>query len=255
MYILFLDESGGPAIPGPNSKTAENVFVFGGVILRSSEWKKVQSYLNRLKTKYSIPIDQELKWGNLIRRSGPAAGLTSDDILRFLGDLAPAVKPFVTGVATVVFKAEAAAQYPYIRNEDDIYNSGLRYCLQRFGNFFSDNPGIRDEAIVVGDHRDDKKDNRLRKHYEELVYLSRTFHGDLSRVIEGLFVQVSHFSIGVQLADFLVGSIYQLYEKGKPQYFDILKGWMRSKNGTYMGYGLAEFPRKNKSLAVSGSRP
>jgi hypothetical protein len=103
--------------------------------------------------------------------------------------------------------------------------------------------------MVIADQRNQKADNRLRRHFEELVREGGTYYNDLNgMIVEGLLLQNSAYSVGIQIADFLVGSVYRKFSKGDSTYFDLIAPILRKpKNATsptsYYGHGLVLFPK------------
>lgn len=262
--MYFLDEAGQDAIPDLNPKldpVQDNYFVFGGVIIWSPEWRQIREIVRRTKEDFHITLREELKWRNLVRRSGPASHLTEDQALAYVKNLAERLTGLVTGIVAVIFKNESyrlAQRHPkrYIKSGEDIYHQAFRYCLQRLALFLHDKSDTEEEAIVVADRRSDQQDNRLRRHFEELVYESTQrilYKGSFERVVEGLFLQVSHYSVGVQLADILAGAVHQKYAKGGSRWYQYVEPWLRrSPSGQILGWGLIEHPnaRMRKFLAT-----
>jgi hypothetical protein len=233
--------------------------VIGGVWLQSQRWREALATVQGIKTTYRIRTDVELKWKNLVRRTGAADHLTEARVASFLADLGSQLTGIVAAVCVIVDKRAAVGMgLDYLKTDEHIYHTGLRYCLQRLAFSLRETPEP-DGAIVIADSRGDTKDNRIRRYFEDLIYGNVRFAAtDLTEVVEGLFFQKSHYSLGIQLADFIVGAVFQKYEKELGAGLAALEPWLRrSPRGTIAGWGLIEVPspgQKAKTTA-SGSRP
>lgn len=76
--------------------------------------------------------------------------------------------------------------------------------------------------MLVQDSRDFKQDSELRSFYDRL--LKRGTHWTkLPNIIEGIFLTPSHFSVGIEFADFCVGAIYRHITKKDSDYFSVIK--------------------------------
>jgi hypothetical protein len=65
-------------------------------------------------------------------------------------------------------------------------------------------------------------------------------------LIEGLFLAPSHLSIGIQLADIVVGAVFRKFEHEDNRWFDLLEpSWRKSPKGKKEGFGLIKFPSKD----------
>lgn len=149
-------------------------------------------------------------------------------------------------IATVT-SIENAYLKPYIKSNDDLYwftykplTEGFQYYLQDISRLV----GSKINGIIICDHRERTQDDNIRKLHAKLL---ETKNGDNSskyeNLIEGLFLTPSHLSIGIQLADMVVGSIFRKFEHNDDRWFKLLEScWERSASDNLDGYGLVKFP-------------
>lgn len=65
-----------------------------------------------------------------------------------------------------------------------------------------------------------------------------------NRMIEGLLLQDSCHSIGIQVADFVAGAIHRAYSTEDAEIARILKPRIRTKkDGTVQGHGIVHHPK------------
>lgn len=243
MYMLFVDESGVTRIPRQPDPDV-NYFAFGGVIINSRQWRNAMVAVETCRTRNRIRPGSELKWRHLIRAEGAFSGLSEPDRLAFYGDLFStlASNNLAMGIVVIVDKYRSS-QRPYINSPEDIYRRGFRYCLQRFLHFLADNPD-GESALVVADRRQKDQDEKLQWHYNELMnppyaWASGRAMTQLDRIVEGLMIQDSAKSLGLQVADLLVGGVLQRYKRADPRWYNLASPVLRkSPSGQVQGYGL-----------------
>jgi hypothetical protein len=64
-------------------------------------------------------------------------------------------------------------------------------------------------------------------------------------LVEGILFQVSHYSVGVQIADLIAGAIYQKDARNDSSWFDLWNPVLRkSPNGYVAGYGYVTFGQR-----------
>lgn len=243
MYMLFVDESGTTRIPQtPNPD--ENYFAFGGVIIHSRQWRSALLEVETCRTRNRIPPG-ELKWRDLIRGEGVFARLSETDRLTFYGELFArlANNNLAIGIVVVVDKYHSYHRRSYINSPEDIYRRGFRYCLQRLLHFLADHPD-GESALVVADKRQKDQDNKLQWHYHELMsapyaWASGRAMTQIDRIVEGLMIQDSVKSLGLQVADLLVGGVLQRYKRADNRWYKLASPVLRrSPSGHVQGYGL-----------------
>lgn len=107
--IAFLDESGVPEIPALARKpeALDNVFCFGLCFSGIHYWQEMKTAFRDACEAFGIPLDRELKWSNLMRKSGPARHLTDNRVYEFVEALTQSLDADkFNGVAVSLWKDE-----------------------------------------------------------------------------------------------------------------------------------------------------
>ena len=106
---------------------------------------------------------------------------------------------------------------------------------------------VDDVGIIVVDNRFREDDARLRRFFSDLTRDGSPY-SHLERLVEGLFLGPSHFSIGLQCAD-LVCAITAAAERGNGQARGYLKRLLprfatHPATGELEGVGIKRFPEQ-----------
>jgi len=248
MHILFVDESGTPSKPDAVEKS---YFVVGAAIVPEHSWHPLRDALLGLKARFGIR--GEIKWryfapGNDESRN-PMRGLdaaTRNEIRSAIYKIVAKDKSIRTLAA--ICSPKAAYALPHVEDQGDIYHLAYKAVTERFQFHLQDisAPGRRELGIVVCDHRGTQDDKRLRAHHEKLLHSGAEFVANYKNLVEGLFLQPSNLSIGIQIADLVAGAVWRAYQKQDTQWFDLVKPTLRrSHTGEVNGYGLVKVPKFN----------
>jgi len=249
-HISFLDEAGVPEIPALSKSSIDPVFCIANVFMPMHYWRDLQQIYNEVRSNFGIPVEEELKWRNLLRGTGPAADLHSEGgcdafIESFVNRLDP---DQFRAVGVSVFKDDVFKAKRYIREGQDIYNAAVLFALQRLQNEINDCYGedAHCPCIVIADSRQrGGQDNRLRKFVDNAMGGTGGIWVNFEKsLVEGILFQVSHYSVGVQIADFLAGALYQKDVRGDDRFYKLWKPVLRkSATGTISGYGYVRWRR------------
>jgi hypothetical protein len=249
MHILFVDESGTPPKPG---KTSPKYFVVGGVIIPEGAWHRLRDAVLGLKLRYGIR--GEIKWRYFAPENedaqNPMRALPHDrrnqiraEMLRILTSEAS-----VKAVACVCSPG-AAYEMPSVNTPEDLYHGTYKPVTERFQYYLQDlsrSIGSKQYGIIVADHRGRQEDRRLRSHHQKLLHANAEHISTYSNLIEGLFLQPSNLSVGIQLADLAAGAIWRKYERGDSTWYDLLAPCIRtSASGVVDGHGIVKYPKGN----------
>lgn len=151
----------------------------------------------------------------------------------------------VRSIACIVSSA-AAYDMPSVNDQQDLYHLGYKGITERFQYYLQDlsrELGARQHGIVVADHRGSNDDKLLRQVHQKLLHSKGEFISSYGNLIEGLFLEPSHLSVGIQLADLVAGAVWRRFERDDPVWFDAVEAtFRRSKNGAVEGYGLVKSP-------------
>ncbi|HEX2762244.1 MAG TPA: DUF3800 domain-containing protein [Allosphingosinicella sp.] len=247
MHLLFMDESGTPPKPGVDEP---RYFVVAGVIIPEGTWHALRDGLMGLKIRHRVR--GELKW----RYFAPA----NDDARNPMRALSQAARDEIRSdvykllatnrtIRTIACVVSSAAAYDMasVNDQQDIYHLGYKGVTERFQYHLQDlsrEIGRKQYGIVVADHRGSNDDKLLRQVHQKLLHSRGEFISTYGNLIEGLFLEPSHLSVGIQLADLAAGAVWRKFERSDETWFAKLEGsFRRSPAGAIEGYGLVKSPK------------
>lgn len=245
MHILFIDESG--TIPPQNKSNKHLGFVLGGIIIPEDVWYPLSDDLETLRAAFKV--EGEIKW----RYFAPAKpgscphtlshlNATEKELLR--SEIYKLVhKHQGIKIISAVVDIQQAYAFSHICNENDLYCNAYEQIAKNFQLHLqesSDHSGKRTHGIIVCDHRHPQNDQYLRCLHQQLFANQKRNYQNL---IENVFVEPSHFSVGIQLADMIAGAIYRKSFSGDKRCFELLDGIFRTNAlGESVGHGLISYP-------------
>lgn len=225
-------------------------FVLGGIIIPEGVWHSLRDGLLGLKVR--LKIRGEIKWRYFSAANDDAQNpmraldqVTRDTIRSEIYALIRK-HPGAICIATVV-SHEAAYEMPSINDQADIYHLAFKGLTERFQYYLQDismSSGAKQHGMVVADQRSSGDDKLLRQTHEKFLYSTGKNISRYENFVEGLFVQPSHLSIGIQLSDLVAGAVWRKFERGDDTYFaQIESSFRRSPSGQIAGYGLIKQPK------------
>ena len=227
MHLLFLDESG--------QLSERKFFALGGVALRDADWHALRDLWQATLAEHRWPAEREVKWHGI--RTGEVPPALADAVVATLAR-AP-VTCYVT-LLDIELGLETAPEF--FTSDEETYATGLMFLAERFQHLLA---AEDDVGLIVVDSRFREEDSRLRRFFSHLTK-DGTPYSRLDRIVEGLFLGPSHYSIGLQCAD-LVVAITAAAERGSGQ----ARGYLRKllprfavhpATGELEGVGLKRFP-------------
>lgn len=244
-----MDESGTPAKP---EAEGAQYFVVGGLIVPEGKWHTLRDGLLGLKIRHKVR--GELKWRyfapsntdalNPMRALDQAArNLIRDDVYKLINSAGS-----ITTLACVVSHA-AAYEMPSVNCQDDIYHLGYKGLTERFQYHLqgvSTSAGRKEYGIIVADHRGTNDDRMLRQVHQKLLHAKSPTISTYKNLIEGLFLEPSHMSVGIQLADLVAGAVWRKFERDDDTWFNALEPTLRrDSKGCVDGWGIVKAPTKS----------
>jgi len=231
VQLLFLDESG--------KLDQGGLFALGGIAVRDEDWPHLKELWQQTLGAHSWPPDKEVKWHGI--RTGEVPPALADAIYDAL-----AVAPVACYVA-IMDLDRGPEEFPpdefdYFRSPEDVYATALMFLAERFEHLLE----AEDErGLIVVDSRFREEDTRLRRFFGDLQE-EGTPYMKLGRIVEGLFLGPSHYSIGLQCADLVVAATLAA-ERGiglGGGYFKELRSRfaVHPATGELDGVGLKRFP-------------
>jgi hypothetical protein len=231
MYLLFLDESGRLDQGG--------LFALGGIAIRDSDWPLLKELWHQTLRDANWPLDREVKWHGI--RKGEVPPALADAVYQMLERA-----PFTAYVSVLDLNAGPEAfppdEHAFFRSAEDVYATALMFLAERFQHLLAD---VDDRGLIVIDSRFREQDARLRRFFGDLQEAG-TPYMRLDRIVEGLFLGPSHYSIGLQCADLVVAATAAA-ERGVGLgrgYFARLEPRFATHpaTGSIYGVGLKRFP-------------
>jgi len=239
MRLLFLDESGDALMGGPF-----HILVLGGVIVRADQWTHLNRSLETLKTNRGFAPAVEVKWRHVRHpggRKNPLNAFSDADRIQYGKDVLSIIRGSSScRVLGVVIDKVAAYTRAEITQPEDVYERAVTFMMERFQYYLN---ATGDYGVVVQDQRQEKQDLRLRAFYRGLL-VGGTRWTRFPNIIESVFLTPSHFSSGIQFADFVAGSIYAAHVPQNPdrKFFNIIQGKITGNKQTGVRHGFKKWP-------------
>ncbi|MCB0857304.1 MAG: DUF3800 domain-containing protein [Solirubrobacterales bacterium] len=230
MYLLFLDESG---VPGD-----DGIFALGGVAIRADQWAEVKERFHSCLTEAGWPADREYKWSEIVGGHG-AAEEASYSVYECLGHLP------IHSLVTVLYTEGDDPEFRerYFADAATIYRTALTFIAERFQRFLAHHDSY---GVIVLDSRRYEEDDHMRRYFDR-IHEEGTDFAELGRIVDGLLLGPSHYSLGLQLADLVVGptraSRYQGPGAATRSFRSLKPTFMAHPDtGKVEGVGLKVFP-------------
>jgi Protein of unknown function (DUF3800) len=207
--------------------------------VRDREWPTLRDLWLETLRSHRWPLDREVKWHAI--RKGEVPPALADAVFETL-----ASAPVTVYVAVMDLERGPAALPPeahaFFRSPEDVYATALMFLAERFHHLLAEE---EDVGMIVVDSRFREEDTRLRRFFADLTEAG-TPYVKLGRIVEGLFLGPSHFSIGLQCADLVVAAT-AASERGVAQgggYVKKLEGRFarHPQSGAIDGVGIKRFP-------------
>jgi hypothetical protein len=229
MHLLFLDESG--------QLSQRRLFALGGLALRDQDWHRLRDLWQSALAAHSWPADREVKWHGI--RTGAVPPALAGAVVDALAQ-AP-VRCYVT-LLDIELGMNAAPEF--FGSDEETYATGLMFLAERFQLLLESRDDV---GMIVVDSRFREDDARLRRFFADLAKDGSPY-SRLDRIVEGLFLGPSHYSIGLQCAD-LVCAITAAAERGNGQARGYLKKLLprfatHPATGELEGVGIKRFPEQ-----------
>jgi hypothetical protein len=231
VHLLFLDESGKPDQGG--------LFALGGIAVRDRDWPSLKGRWQETLRSHRWPLDREVKWHGI--RKGEVPDALADGVFASLAEA-----PFTAYVVVMDLDAGPEVfpptEHAFFRSPEDVYGTALMFLAERFHHLLVEED---DYGIIVVDSRFREADARLRRFFGDLAE-EGTPYVKLGRIVEGLFLGPSHYSVGLQCADLVVAVTaagQRRVGQGSGYFKKLLPRFARQPvTGELAGVGLKRFP-------------
>lgn len=157
----------------------------------------------------------------------------------------------------------ASSIYPM--TPDTILSKTYQPLTERFQYYLQDlgrASGYRFNGIIICDQRNPNQDKMLSGFHHDLLKAENRRQSQYANLVEHLFLSPSHYSIGIQFADLIAGSVYRYFEHADERWFRLIKPSFRRdpRNSDVIdGYGLVRVPKgvwkENDAESRTGPEP
>ncbi len=138
------------------------------------------------------PVDKELKW----------SGTGSGEVPPAVAEAAYACLPTLPIECFVTVLYPTLSGYEeFFGSDENTYSTALIFIAERYQRFLAHRDAY---GVIVLDSRMRESDDRLRRFFTDMQREGTPFT-ELERIVDGLLFGPSHFSLGLQLADLMVG--------------------------------------------------
>ena len=230
VHLLFLDESG--------QLSERRFFALGGVAVRDRDWHTLRDLWQETLAAHALAGRPRGQVARHPHRRGSARRSRTRSCATI------AARPSAATSTLLDIELGATAAPEFFATDEDIYATGLMFLAERFQLLLE---GADDVGMIVVDTRFREEDARLRRFFADLTKDGSPY-SRLDRIVEGLFLGPSHYSIGLQCAD-LVCAITAAAERGGGQARGYLKTLLprfatHPATGALEGVGIKRFPEQ-----------
>ncbi|MDA3857286.1 MAG: DUF3800 domain-containing protein, partial [Roseovarius sp.] len=229
--------------PPPKPNPSRPYFTLGAVIIDADKWKQCHAAVHGYKVRNKI--FGEVKWRYFAPhntdKSNPMNGFDAGIRKKLSLDFSNIIGKLPIEIIACVTDIESAFAYETVNGSHDLYHFAYKPISERFQYCLQD---AKDIGIVIADHRGRSDDKMFRTHHSTLTKSQSTNRSGYDRFIEGLFLQDSEHSTGIQLADYVTGAIHRAYSTGDGEHAACFKAKMRgAAEGRVMGRGMDQHPK------------
>lgn len=244
MKILFVDESGDPG--NPKFAASTPYFTIGGIIISEKEWPNLKQGLVDVKKKYRVSPVKEVKWAHLKspKKNNPLKKFSFEKRVEFAAHLLQKItKQKEAKILTIVVDKEKL----YKRRRKtfkplDLYFESYSILLERFEYFLRE---VNELGTVIHDFTSDSEANEKLRSIAEKIINKGTYWTKIEHFFEGFLFVPSEKSVGIQYADFVVGTVSRYKILKDERLFKIIKNsFLTNREGQIEGAGLKVFPGK-----------
>ena len=262
IYFAFSDECGSyKKAPQEKFTEAHPFYIRATFLMNGSDWKPLNSKFNTLKENLlKLHSKQEIKWSylwSLKKKKEKSEPISSSADYYFLKDI-----PFNTLLEFIKRSIGLLAELNYCKiilsvtrnqkcynyKESVMMKFHLQGHLQRIEMEIQNS--AQNLAVIFFDPVNKTQDKLLSEAYFDL-FKNGDFIKNYSHVKDSINFELSHHSVGIQLADYLAGCFSHFlkgYLSGRSIFIQNILPLIRraEPNGDLLGYGIIEVPKNEK---------
>ncbi|ODA17982.1 hypothetical protein A5N86_06940 [Geobacillus thermoleovorans] len=237
MYLLYIDESGNTKtkkdpVPSPDGGNSL-YFVLGAVLIHARSLEKIERQLWPLKETFLKNPWDELKFSIELNklRNDKKRDEYRIKLCEFIS------KANLTLFAVGVNK-HVLFQQGVIASKDDTYHLAFQHLVSLINGYMIRNK-IKDPITVFIDHINEANDEKIYRAYKQALENESLFPNfDKSIFSPSINFAISKFTLGLQLSDLVVGSIWRSLEAGDKRFAKLIKNkFPSSDDGNPLNYG------------------
>jgi hypothetical protein len=233
-YLFFVDdtEKGSPG--------ADYLPILGGIVVKSSSYQLLKDKFYSLKKEFGLRPEDPIKWspGQNDDKYNAQKSIKKINVLRY--EVLKFIKSSRLTIIVSVIDADNLTRKGrqfYLEQSIDHLAKRFHYMSFRYAE---------KENIMILDYPGHKEESNLISCYRKLRMNGASSKVMLSSLTDSIFYSHGFACDGLQLADFVVGCIGYTLKKSKYNYYNLIKGNVRSVKGKMKGAGLIVFPSNSK---------
>jgi len=257
-FFVFGDEVGEYKEEKDRSKSFLRInpfYIRSAYLINTSDWKLLKEKEKEIRLEFKLPENREIKWSYLwairmhlknkeiIPKDKPYYFLKNYE----LEDL----KAFVVKVISILGYLDSVNIIFTItvnknvecNTELDIVKWHIQETMQRVEMEIQSTDSL---AIFFFDESNEKTNKHIRNSYRK-IYENGDFIETYSHIKDSLAFELSHHSVGLQVADYLCGSLHgslKKYTFSLEVFNNYIKPKLRTDtSGNFMGFGIREVPK------------
>lgn len=253
--FIFIDEVGAyQKRMSKKSVIAHPYFIKSSFFISAQNWRKARDEFIDLKKSFNIDEHKEVKWSYIWslnkKRANKERIRVKDKFYHLRNHTEDELKEFIEGALKIVKKHRSSKYlFTVTKNEKENPHSELKLhkmhiqeIMQRVQYEMQDNDDL---GIIFADEVNSGTDAMKRELYYDLLH-NDGFVSKYKNLKDGLSIDISDHSFGVQIADYAAGafsSFLRGYAWGSKMFEDYIYPKLRTNNtNKVLGYGIREVP-------------
>lgn len=248
MYLLYIDDSGTCEItksPEYNPQGNSRYFVLGAILIKAHELNKISDASDIIKEKCLGTFLNEIKYSTKGLKCKNACKKDNDR-----NCFRTQIADFIANTDCTVFACVQDKYQNYqnnlVKSKDDIYTLAFQHLLKIVDDFmYSNSTGESIIAFIDKKDTGSSKDDLIYKSYKESLLNTKIFHSFSSKIFSPTInIVYSRYTLGVQLADFIAGTIFTFLEnKDNKEIREKMSKLMKT-------YGKRVYKKDNKFIGL-----
>jgi len=245
IFFVFSDESGNyKPKPGRKFLRSHPYYIRSAYIIKAIEWITLRTKIAKIKRNYEVEKLGELKWSKIwqLYKKREISKKKFKNFLNFIEQALSTLSnlSFCKVIYTVTLNnaknriAERKIKTWHIQN----VMQRVQMEIQKKRNNL---------AVIFIDPPSSEKERKLFQEIYKEIFLNDRFIKEYKNLKDTINFEPSHYSVGIQLADYLAGCFRGFlcdYKESKEFFLNIVSPLLRreEKKGTLLGFGIISIP-------------